>query len=51
MGILGHYVAGIIANGWTGMVYYNEYPGISLGFTVNSGRINGENAAIFVLGK
>jgi fumarate reductase flavoprotein subunit len=47
--IPGLYAAGIIADGWTGYSY--GYPGTGLGFTVNSGRIAGENAADFVSGK
>jgi fumarate reductase flavoprotein subunit len=49
--IPGLYAAGVIADGWTGRVYCGEYPGTSLGFTMNSGRIAGESAADFVLSK
>jgi fumarate reductase flavoprotein subunit len=49
--IPGLYAAGIIADGWTGRVYCGELPGTSLGFTVNSGRIAGESAAAYAMGK
>ena len=49
--IPGVYAVGIIADGWTGRIYCGEYPGTSLGFIMNSGRIAGENAANFVSGK
>jgi fumarate reductase flavoprotein subunit len=44
--IPGLYAAGIVTGGWMGC---REYPGTHLGFTLNSGRIAGENAAKFVL--
>jgi fumarate reductase flavoprotein subunit len=49
--IPGLYAAGVIADGWTGKIYCGEYPGTGLGFTVNSGRIAGENAAEYVFRK
>jgi fumarate reductase flavoprotein subunit len=49
--IPGLYAAGVIADGWTGRIYCGEYPGTTLGFTMNSGRIAGESAADFILAK
>jgi fumarate reductase flavoprotein subunit len=46
--IPGLYAAGIVTGGWDGC---REYPGTGLGFVVTSGRISGENAAEYVLGK
>jgi len=51
MPIPGLYACGTIADGWMGPIYCTECSGTSLGFTINSGRIAGENAAGFVAGK
>jgi hypothetical protein len=45
------YAAGVIADGHQGQTYCYEVGGCSVGFAVNSGRIAGESAAKFVLGK
>jgi fumarate reductase flavoprotein subunit len=49
--IPGVYVAGVLADGHQGQTYCYEVGGCSVGFAVNSGRIAGESAARFVLGK
>ncbi|OGO21685.1 MAG: hypothetical protein A2144_13650, partial [Chloroflexi bacterium RBG_16_50_9] len=49
--IPGAYAAGVIADGCQGQTYCMDVPGSAMGFAVNSGRIAGENAAKYVLGK
>jgi fumarate reductase flavoprotein subunit len=49
--IPGVYAAGVIADGHQGQTYCYELGGCAVGFAVNSGRIAGESAAKFVLGK
>lgn len=49
--IPGLYAAGVIASGWQSSDYCGDLMfGSALGFSVNSGRIAGENATKFVLG-
>jgi fumarate reductase flavoprotein subunit len=47
--IPGVYVAGVLADGWEPQTYCCDIPGTSFGFSLNSGRIAGENAAKYVL--
>jgi fumarate reductase flavoprotein subunit len=47
--IPGLYAAGIDVGGWETDVYDTNLSGSALGFSLNSGRIAGENAARFVL--
>jgi fumarate reductase flavoprotein subunit len=47
----GLYAAGADANGLHSPDYAFVLPGSTMGFTVNSGRIAGENAAAYALGK
>ncbi|MBN1848776.1 MAG: FAD-dependent oxidoreductase [Deltaproteobacteria bacterium] len=47
--IPGLFAAGVDTGGWTGDNYCGKLPGTTFGFALNSGRIAGENAAIFVL--
>jgi fumarate reductase flavoprotein subunit len=49
--IPGVYAAGIDTGGWEIDTYNAVLSGTTFGFAVNSGRIAGENAADFVLGK
>jgi fumarate reductase flavoprotein subunit len=49
--IPGLYATGMDAGGWEADTYNVVLAGHSLGFAVNSGRIAGENAANYVLGK
>ena len=49
--IQGFYAAGVDTGGWSGKTYNPHFSGVALGFSVNSGRIAGENAAGYVLGK
>jgi len=49
--IPGAFVAGVLADGIQGQTYCNDVGGSAMGFAVNSGRIAGENAAKFALGK
>ncbi len=49
--IPGVYAAGVIADGFEPEDYNREVPGCAMGFAVNSGRIAGESAAKFALGK
>jgi fumarate reductase flavoprotein subunit len=49
--IPGIYVAGVLADGIQGQTYCYDVGGSAMGFAVNSGRISGESAARFVLGK
>ncbi len=42
--IPGLYGAGVIVGGWEGETYDYELPGSALSFSINSGRIAGENA-------
>jgi fumarate reductase flavoprotein subunit len=46
-GIPGLYAAGVDANSINGDTYVFTLPGSTLGFAINSGRIAGENAAIY----
>jgi fumarate reductase flavoprotein subunit len=47
--ILGLYAAGVDTGGWEPDTYCDKLSGAALGFSINSGRIAGENAAKFVL--
>jgi fumarate reductase flavoprotein subunit len=49
--IPGLYAGGIDAGGWQSETYCAELAGSTFGFAINSGRIAGENAAQYVLGK
>jgi fumarate reductase flavoprotein subunit len=49
--IPGVYAAGIDAGGWEPEVYNARLSGHAFGFPLNSGRIAGENAVEYVLGK
>jgi fumarate reductase flavoprotein subunit len=49
--IPGLYAAGVDSGGWEGDTYNITLAGHSFGFAVNTGRIAGENAAKYVLGK
>jgi len=50
--IPGLYAAGVDTGGWQGETYAGKVlPGSAFGFAINSGRIAGENAASYVLGK
>jgi fumarate reductase flavoprotein subunit len=49
--ISGLYAAGDAAGGWEADTYCMVLAGSAFGFAINSGRIAGENAAGFVLGK
>jgi len=49
--IPGLYTAGVAADGFEANTYCNECTGSEFGFAVNSGRIAGENATIYALGK
>jgi fumarate reductase flavoprotein subunit len=49
--IPGVFAAGVIADGHQGQTYCYEIGGCAVGFAVNSGRIAGESAAKYVLGK
>jgi fumarate reductase flavoprotein subunit len=44
----GLFAAGVDTGGWSGKTYNPNLSGIALGFSINSGRIAGENAAAFV---
>ena len=46
--IPGLFAAGIDTGGWCGKTYNPHFSGVALGFSVNSGRIAGENAAGYV---
>ncbi len=48
--IPGLYAAGVLASGWQSEEYCSEICGSAMGFSVNSGRIAGENATKFSLG-
>ena len=47
--ISGLYAAGVDTGGWEPNTYCDMLSGAALGFSINSGRIAGENAAKFVL--
>ena len=49
--ILGLYAGGDAAGGWESDTYCMSLAGSAFGFAINSGRIAGENAAKYVLGK
>ena len=49
--IAGLYAAGVITSGWESETYCSDLSGSAFGYAINSGRIAGENAAGFVLGK
>ena len=49
--IPGLYAAGVDTGGWEPDTYCHMLSGTAFGFSVNSGRIAGENAAKFVLGQ
>lgn len=49
--IRGLYAAGVDTGGWQIDTYDCILSGTSIGFAINSGRIGGENAAKYVLGK
>jgi fumarate reductase flavoprotein subunit len=49
--IPGLYAAGVDTGGWTADNYCGKLPGTTFGFALNSGRIAGENAAVFSLEK
>jgi fumarate reductase flavoprotein subunit len=49
--IPGLYAAGVDTGGWESETYCMRLPGHAFGFSINSGRIAGENAARFALGK
>jgi fumarate reductase flavoprotein subunit len=49
--IPGLYSAGVIADGWHGQTTFSEGVSSPFSFAMNSGRIAGESAAEFVLGK
>ena len=49
--IPGLYAAGVDTGGWESPTYCWQIAGHAFGFAVYSGRIAGENAARFVLGK
>jgi fumarate reductase flavoprotein subunit len=49
--IPGLYAGGDVAGGWESDTYCMSLAGSAFGFAVNSGRIAGENAAKYVLGK
>ena len=50
--IPGLYAAGVDTGGWQGNTYAGrDLPGSAFGFAINSGRIAGENAATYSLGK
>jgi len=49
--IPGAYVAGVLADGFQGQTYCTELSGSAMSFAVNSGRIAGESAAKYALGK
>jgi len=49
--IKGLFAAGVDTGGWSGKTYNPNLSGIALGFSINSGRIAGENAAAFVKGQ
>lgn len=49
--ISGLFAAGVDTGGWESGTYCMLLPGHAFGFSVNSGRIAGENAARFVRGK
>ena len=49
--VKGLFAAGVDTGGWSGKTYNPHLSGIALGFTINSGRIAGENAAKYISGK
>jgi fumarate reductase flavoprotein subunit len=49
--IPGLYAAGVDTGGWEADTYNYRISGTSIGFAIGSGRIAGENAAKYVLGK
>lgn len=49
--ISGLYAAGVCTAGWESENYCSDLFGSACGFALNSGRIAGENAAKFILGK
>jgi fumarate reductase flavoprotein subunit len=49
--IAGLYAAGNDTGGWESDTYCLQLSGSAFGFAINSGRIAGENAAVYVLGK
>jgi fumarate reductase flavoprotein subunit len=49
--IPGLYATGVDTGGWEADTYNIVLAGHSIAFAVNSGRIAGENAAKYVLGK
>jgi len=48
--IPGVYAAGVDTGGWISETYFIKLSGFALGYAVNSGRIAGENAALFAMG-
>jgi fumarate reductase flavoprotein subunit len=49
--ISGFFAAGVITSGWASHDYGGTPPGSAMSFTLTSGRIAGESAARYVLGK
>jgi fumarate reductase flavoprotein subunit len=49
--IPGLYAAGVDTGGWETETYCMRLPGHAFGFTINSGRIAGEEAAAYISGK
>ena len=49
--IPGFFAAGVITSGWESHDYGGTPPGSAMSFTLTMGRIAGENAAKYVLGK
>ncbi|MFC1819819.1 FAD-dependent oxidoreductase [Thermodesulfobacteriota bacterium] len=47
----GLYAAGVVVSGWEAESYCSDLSGSAFGFAINSGRIAGENAVVFILGK
>ena len=45
--IPGLYAAGVITSGWESETYCSDLSGSAFGYAINSGRIAGENAAVF----
>ena len=49
--IEGLFAAGVDTGGWSGKTYNPHLSGIALGFSINSGRIAGENAVRYTSGR
>ena len=49
--IPGFYAAGVDTGGWVPDTYCVTLPGTAFGFALNSGRIAGENTAVYVSGE